>query len=46
MGTVCYREETAALLASITRGLDIGLYVGSTPTPDSIRDELIATVPR
>ena len=42
---VCDREETAALLAPITRALDIGLYVGPTPALDSIRDELLATVP-
>ena len=43
---VCDREDTAALLAPITRALDIGLYVGPTPALDSIRDELIATVLR
>ena len=43
---VCDREETAALLAPITRALDIGLYVGPTPALDSIRDDLLATVLR
>ena len=43
---VCDREETAALLAPITRALDIGLYVGPTPVLDAIRDDLLATVLR
>ena len=43
---VCDREETAALLAPITRALDIGLYVGPTPALDGVRDELLATVLR
>ena len=43
---VCDREETAALLAPITRALDIGLYVGPTPALDAIKDELVATVLR
>ena len=43
---VCDREETAALLAPITRALDIGLYVGPTPALDSIRDDLLAAVLR
>ena len=43
---VCDRKDTAALLAPITRALDIGLYVGPTPALDSIRDDLLATVLR
>ena len=43
---VCDREDTAALLATITRVLDLGLYVGPTPALDAIKDELIATVLR
>ena len=43
---VCDREDTAALLAPITRALDIGLYVGPTPTLDLIKDDLLATVLR
>ena len=43
---VCDREDTAALLAPITRALDIGLYVGPTPALDGIRDDLLATVLR
>ena len=43
---VCDREETAALLAPITRALDIGLYVGPTPALDAVRDDLLATVLR
>ena len=46
IGTVCYSEETAALLVPITRELDIGPYVAPTPALDSISDELIATVLR
>ena len=34
---VCDREDTAALLAPITRALDIGLYVGPTPALDASR---------
>ena len=41
---VCDREETAALLAPITRALDIGLYVGPTPALDHIKDDLLATI--
>ena len=43
---VCDREDTAALLAPITRALDIGLYVGPTPALDIIKDDLLATVLR
>ena len=43
---VCDREDTAALLAPITRALDMGLYVGPTPALDSIKDDLLATVLR
>ena len=41
---VCDREDTAALLAPITRALDIGLYVGPTPALDAIKDDLLATI--
>ena len=41
---VCDREDTAALLAPITRALDIGLYVGPTPALDHIKDDLLATI--
>ena len=41
---VCDREETAALLAPITRALDIGLYVGPTPALDVSKDDLLATI--
>ena len=41
---VCDREDTAALLAPITRALDIGLYVGPTPALDIIKDDLLATI--
>ena len=41
---VCDREGTAALLAPITRALDIGLYVGPTPALDHIKDDLLATI--
>ena len=41
---VCDREDTAALLASITRALAIGLYVGLTLALDSIRDDLLTTI--
>ena len=41
---VCDRDDTAALLAPITRSLDIGLYVGPTPALHSIRDDLLASV--
>ena len=43
---VCDRKDTAALLAPITRVLDIGLYVGPTPALDAVRDDLLATVLR
>ena len=43
---VCDRKDTAALLAPITRALDIGLYVGPTPALDIIKDDLLATVLR
>ena len=43
---VCDREDTAALLESITGALDIGLYVGPTPELDHIKDDLLATVLR
>ena len=43
---VCDREDTAALLAPITRALDIGLYVGPTPALDHIKDDLLATILR
>jgi len=41
---VCDREDTAAVLAPITRALDIGLYVGPTPALDSIKNDLLATI--
>ena len=41
---VCDREDTAALLAPITRALDIGLYVGPTPALDITKDDLLATI--
>ena len=41
---VCDREDTAALLAPITRALGIGLYVGPTPALDHIKDDLLATI--
>ena len=41
---VCDREDTTALLAPITRALDIGLYVGPTPALDHIKDDLLATI--
>ena len=41
---VCDREDTASLLAPITRALDIGLYVGPTPALDLIKDDLLATI--
>ena len=43
---VCDRKDTAALLAPITRALDIGLYIGPTPALDAVRDDLLATVLR
>ena len=43
---VCDREDTAGLLAPITRALDIGLYVGPTPALDVIKDDLLATILR
>ena len=43
---VCDREDTAALLAPITRALDIGLCVGPAPAMDNIRYKLIVTVLR
>ena len=42
----CDREDTAALLESITGALDIGQYVGPTPELDHIKDDLLATVLR
>ena len=43
---VCDREDTAALLAPITRALGVELYVGPTPALDFIKDDLLATVLR
>ena len=41
---VCDREDTAALLASMTRALDIGLYVEPTPALDSIWNDLLTAI--
>ena len=32
------------MLVPLTRALDIGLYVGSTPALDAIKDDLLGTV--
>ena len=45
-GLVCDRDGTADLLVPIASTLGIGLYVGSTPALDLIKDDLLTTILR